>query len=82
MATTKNCRNCGFAEWHRNRAGAKLYGNWAACTATVDLVRIVPASLLTGISGHTLRALGEKTRAVASNGKAPLDCPFWKPEEK
>jgi hypothetical protein len=74
---TKNCRNCKFAEWHRNASGAKRFGNWAACTAPVPNFDQLPASVRASWRFRELEAILTGPRAVASNTSAPLDCPTW-----
>lgn len=83
MATAlRNCRTCKFAQWHRNAAGRRQYGNWASCIAPIVLPPL-PLSI-TG-SYQFIDALklltGDRARSVANNDNVPMECPSWEREQ-
>lgn len=75
-----NCRNCAFADWHRNAAGAKQYGNYAQCTYQVQLPHI-PASLDRGYNGSITKWVN-RPRGVAEYDNKAVNCPVWQKEVK
>lgn len=80
MAKTQNCRNCKFAQWHRNAAGAKQFGAWARCTFVPELPPL-PASMGTDWRAReALAVIMAGARSVAASDNKPVDCPTWQAE--
>ena len=81
MAAFRNCRNCKHADWLRDGAGRKRFGNYASCTAPVTLPVTLPLSISKNWRVHDAMAVLEGPRAVHNNENVEINCPAWEPEK-
>lgn len=65
----KNCRNCVFADWYRNKNGRRDFGGYAKCTYQVQVK--LPASR------GLVAALLAKEIVVREYRNVPVDCEVW-----